>query len=181
MKAPANQHPKAGVFDASTRRKPMMAHPRSLAMADSTEPTSSAASTPEPAAAPPPPPSGQPGPQMSAGEVADGKMFAILCYALNFVGFPFWIIPLITRDNAYSLYHAKQCLIMWIALAVGSLVGGPTIFICVGAVILAAVWITNIIFNVIGVLNANNGMCKPLPVIGKWGEDWFKGIQKKTT
>ena len=142
-------------------------------MSDSTDPA-----TPSPSPSPTPEPQ-HTGPEMSAGEVASGKMFAILCYAINFVGFPFWIIPLITRDNAFALYHAKQCLVLWIILFALCLIGAVLTSVCIGVVFFPIAGVISIVFNVMGVLNANNGMCKPLPVIGAWGESWFKGIQKK--
>ena len=35
-----------------------------------------------------------------------------------------------------------------------------------------------LVLNILGLVNAVNGQAKPVPVIGKWGEDWFKGLQK---
>ena len=60
-------------------------------------------------------PAAQAAPAADSKEVEDGKIFAILSYVLNFVGLPFFLVPLIMRNNAFSLYHAKQCLMWWIA------------------------------------------------------------------
>ncbi|HMN41783.1 MAG TPA: DUF4870 domain-containing protein [Phycisphaerales bacterium] len=143
-------------------------------MSDQTEPTTPPPpSHPEPVVVPPTTPT------ISDKEVADGKTFAILCYAINLVGFPFWLIPLIGRDNAFSLYHAKQCLILWCTLMVGVLIAIPLSFVCVGVVMFPLLGIANIVMNVLGVMSANKGQTKPLPVIGPWGEKWFAGITYK--
>ena len=52
---------------------------------------------------------------MASGDVEDGKAFAMLSYGLSLIGIPFFLVPLIMRNNEFSLYHAKQCLMMWLA------------------------------------------------------------------
>lgn len=133
------------------------------------------AEAPAPETTPEGPP---PAPQTPSQEVEEGKAFAILSYALSIIGLPFFLIPLIMRNNEFSLYHAKQCLILWLFGLVGSVIGGITIAICVGAVILPAVLIFVLVLEIMGIINAANGVQKPLILIGKWGEDWFKGITK---
>jgi uncharacterized membrane protein len=139
--------------------------------------------TPAPQAetpSPTPSPSSAGGPQLSEKEIADGKTMAILSYALNFVNLPFWIIPLVQRDNEFSLYHAKQCLVAFIFLLPSAIIAGLSLMICVGAVLLPAVILAGLVLNVMGVMNASKGVCVPLPVIGKFGEKWFAGMVKKT-
>lgn len=142
-------------------------------MSDETNP-----SNPTPAPAPQPSAFSGTAPPMSPGEVKDGKVFAILCYLINIVGFPFWLLPLIMRNNDFSLYHAKQCLAMWVIFAVGAAVSIPLMFICVGAILLAVIWLGHIILNIIGLLNAMNEQAKPLPFIGTYAEKWFAGLKK---
>jgi uncharacterized membrane protein len=137
---------------------------------------------PEPPA--PEPPSAEPiepevvPPALSEAEIAGGKTFAILSYALSFVGLPFFIIPLVMRNNDYSLYHAKQTLILWltgIALIVLSTILAA---VCVGVIIGLAGGIFLLVLNVLGLMASINGEVKPLPVIGRYGEEWFKGVTK---
>jgi len=116
--------------------------------------------------------------ELTPKEIEDGKAFAILSYAAGFIGVPFLIVPLIMRDNAYSLYHAKQCLMLWIAGVIAVSVASASLLLCIGVVLLPAVGITVLVFDVIGLINALNGRMQPLPIIGKWGENWFKGITK---
>jgi len=127
---------------------------------------------------PPEAPAAPAAPAAGNNEVEEGKVFAILSYALSFVGLPFFLIPLIMRNNEFSLYHAKQCLILWLAGLVGSVVSGILMVVCIGVFLWVAVCIFCLVLNVMGLINAIKLEMKPLPVIGKWGEDWFKGIKK---
>ena len=111
-------------------------------------------------------------------EIEAGKTFAILSYALSFVGLPFFLIPLITRDNDFSLYHAKQSLIIWLAGIVLSIISVPLAVICIGIVLAIVGGIALLVFNIIGLINAVKGEARPVPLIGVWGVDWFKGLAK---
>ncbi|HIE10783.1 MAG TPA: DUF4870 domain-containing protein [Kiritimatiellae bacterium] len=115
---------------------------------------------------------------MEQKEIEEGKPFAILSYALNFVGLPFFLVPLIMRNNEFSLYHAKQNLVLWLVGIVGGVISGVLILLCVGVLLFPLLTIFLLVLNVVGLINAIKGEAKPLPVIGKWGEDWFKGLRK---
>ena len=111
-------------------------------------------------------------------EIEEGKAFAILSYALSFIGLPFFIVPLIMRNNAFSLYHAKQCLMLWLAGIAVSIVCAPLMAICIGIVLLPAGMIFLLVLNIMGLVNSVKAEIKPIPLIGKFAEDWFKGIKK---
>ena len=111
-------------------------------------------------------------------EMEEGKTFAILSYVLNFVGLPFFLVPLIMRNNEFSLYHAKQCLMLWLAGFVLSSVSGVLMAVCIGFILLPASCIFILVLNIMGLINTTKGEMKPVPLIGKWGDDWFKGIKK---
>jgi uncharacterized membrane protein len=111
-------------------------------------------------------------------DVEEGKTFAILSYALGLIGLPFFIVPLIMRNNEFSLYHAKQCLILWLLGVAGGVVSGVLMVVCIGAVLAPIVGLACLVLDVIGLMNAVNGRQQPLPLIGKWGEEWFKGLKK---
>jgi len=108
----------------------------------------------------------------------EGKVFAILCYAINFIVLPFFIIPLIMRNNEYSLFHAKQSLMIWLLAIVGNVLGAILTAVCIGPIICAVAVIVCLVLNVLGLISAIQGTAKPLPLIGQWGIDWFKGIKK---
>lgn len=120
----------------------------------------------------------QPSASQPSSEIEAGKAFAILSYALSLIGIPFFLVPLIMRNNEFSLYHAKQCLLLWIAAIAVAVVGGITTIICIGIVLLPAGAIFVLVLNIMGLINAINGQQKPLPLIGQYAEQWFKGITK---
>ncbi|MBN1268974.1 MAG: hypothetical protein JXB04_05260 [Kiritimatiellae bacterium] len=124
-----------------------------------------------------PAPEAAPKPELTP-EVEEGKTFAILSYALNFIGLPFFLVPLIMRNNEFSLYHAKQNLILWLLGIVGSVVSSILAVVCIGIVLGLALLVFMLVLNIMGLMNAIKGEAKPLPLIGKWGEDWFKGLKK---
>ena len=111
-------------------------------------------------------------------EVEQGKAFAILSYALNFVGLPFFVVPLIMRNNAFSLFHAKQSLLLWLAGIVVSIIAVPLAAICIGVVLIPAAVAFLLVLNIMGLISACKGEIKAVPLIGKWAEQWFKGITK---
>ena len=49
---------------------------------------------------------------------------------------------------------------------------------CVGAILLILVVVAFYVLAIIGLINSAKGATKPLPLIGKWGEEWFKGLKK---
>ena len=136
------------------------------------------AAAPESAPAPEAPPAPERAPAAGGKEVEEGKAFAVLSYALGLVGIPFFLVPLIMRNNEFSLFHAKQCLVLWIAGIVGSIASSVLLVVCVGGVLGIAVLVAWVVLSVLGIMASSKGETKLLPVIGKWGEDWFTGIQK---
>jgi uncharacterized membrane protein len=134
----------------------------------------------QPPAMPPPLQPAQPnaGQFIPADEIQRGKLFALLSYAINFVGLPFWIVPLAMRDNDFSLYHAKQNFILFIFIMAIAIVALILSFFCIGFLLIPVVMLASIAGNVIGIINVSNNVCKPLPLIGQLGESWFAGITK---
>jgi uncharacterized membrane protein len=120
----------------------------------------------------------QPEMPMDQQEIEEGKAFAILSWALSIIGLPFFLVPLIMRNNEFSLFHAKQCLMVWLFSIAGSMISVALAAICIGFVLAAIVWILAVVFLIMGLIYAINGQAKPLPMIGQWGVEWFKGISK---
>ena len=109
---------------------------------------------------------------MSDSEIANGKALAVLSYFSILC-----IIPLIMRDNDFSLYHAKQALVLLIA----SFALGVVAFIpCLGWVMAPIGGLCLFVFVIIGIINAIQGQAKPLPLIGQFAMQWFAGMQKKS-
>ena len=112
------------------------------------------------------------------GDVEEGKAFAVLSYALSFVGIPFFLVPLIMRNNTFALYHAKQCLILWLGGIAVAIVSMLLSFVCIGIIIGPVLGILLLVLCILALVNASKGVMEPVPVIGKWGEEWFKGLTK---
>ena len=93
-------------------------------------------------------------------DAANGKTMAILAYLVFF-------IPLLMEDmkkNNFVMFHTEQAIILVILNVVVAIVGTVT---CGIGLILYIPWL---IFLVMGMLNASKGECKPLPLIGSFGE-----------
>lgn len=52
----------------------------------------------------------------------NGKLWAAISYGSFFVGFPLGVIPLLQRDDAYALHHAKSATAVWLAVFVMTIV-----------------------------------------------------------
>src|SRR6056297_1723406 len=115
-------------------------------------------------------------PTPSEKEIEEGKAFSILSYALGIVGIPFFLVPLIMRNNSFSLFHAKQCLMIWLTAIVGGVISSILAVICIGLILGLILGIFLLVVSIMGIISASNGEVKPLPVIGQWGVEWFKGL-----
>ena len=99
-----------------------------------------------------------------------GKLWAILSYI-----FILWIIPwwIIEPRNDFAVYHAKQACMLFLAGIIVQLAGtiipiiGWYLISPIGGFLMFILWI-------IGIFNAVTNNRKPLPVIGKYAEEWFK-------
>ncbi len=132
----------------------------------------------QPQQTPDTPPAVASAPGMAAKEIEEGKAFALLSYVLG----PFFLVPLIMRNNTFSLYHAKQCLVLWLAFVALMVVTGLPVPSIIGFFVFGMVrWVAGVallVLCVMGLINASKGEAKELPVIGKYAEEWFKGVQK---
>jgi uncharacterized membrane protein len=135
--------------------------PKEVVMTDATTPPQSTAS------------------QVSQKEIDSGKTMAILSYIpIAFVGLIVAIISISQKNNAFSLYHAKQALTLYICALIGVLVCLPFCFVCIGFPLLIAVQVAALVLCIMGIINASSGQCKPLPMIDKLADKWFGKIQK---
>ena len=112
------------------------------------------------------------GESIDAQDIKDGKILAILSYIIGIL----CIVPLIQRNNAYSLYHAKQVLLIIIASIV---LGIVNVIPCAGQIVSGLGYMALLVLWVMGLINACSDKAKPMPLIGKFAEDWFKGITKQ--
>ena len=110
-------------------------------------------------------------PAMDEKEIEDGKVFAILGYILPIL----CLIPLIQRNNSFSLFQAKQVLVLWISMMAISMVN---VVPCLGQIVCLAFAILVLVLDIMGLISAIKGETKTLPIAGKWAADWFKSITK---
>ena len=96
----------------------------------------------------------------------DNKLMAILCYFGILV-----LIPLLTdaKNDAFVKFHIKQGLILLIAyIVVGVLYVIPVLGWILGSIL----YVVLFILFIMGIINASSGKQEPLPIIGKWAENW---------
>lgn len=106
-----------------------------------------------------------------AEEIEKGKVMAILAF------FPCFLIPLLAaRDNKYAMYHTEQSIILFIVAVILS-VAVSFLTVALGSIVGAVAGFLSLIVNLVilvlwllGLINAATGKCKPLPIIGQFGE-----------
>lgn len=127
------------------------------------EPVQETAPPPEfdPSAPPIPPQSEPQGQTPTATAISqDSKNLGMLCHLLglftNFLG-PL-ILWLIKKDeDAFVDDQGKEALNFQITVAIASFVSGLLIAACIGPVLLAGIWVCNIVFCIMACMAANKG------------------------
>jgi len=84
---------------------------------------------------------------------------------LSYIGILFLIPLLVSKDNAFAQFHAKQGLVLFIAEIATFLISWIPIL---GWFIGMIAWIIWVILSIIGIINVVGGKQTPLPVIGKF-------------
>ncbi|MBW3016926.1 DUF4870 domain-containing protein, partial [Candidatus Woesearchaeota archaeon] len=107
----------------------------------------------------------------------ESKIFAFLAYLLGIVGF--LIVLLAKKDDKYAMYHAKQSLVLfiavvagWVAVFIVSLIIGfiPYVGWILSALLSLALWLGFLALWILGMVNALTMKEKPLPVIGQYAD-----------
>jgi len=101
----------------------------------------------------------------------DPKTRGIVAY-LTLIG---WVIALVTNNpkDEYASFHIRQMLGLVILSIAGSIAG---VIPFIGLIIIPVVMIAVIVFWVMGLISAIQGSQKPLPLVGDYFQDWFKGL-----
>jgi len=104
--------------------------------------------------------------------VTKGKTIAIIAY-ITIIGLLIAIILNNEKKNSFATFHIRQGLGIGLSQLVIGMIAiipflGWLIFI-VGSLLLLIMWIT-------GLFNALNGKEKPVPILGKKYQEWFKSI-----
>ena len=102
----------------------------------------------------------------------EGKEIAIISY-ITIIGLIAAFIMNSEKKASFAYYHIRQVLglaITGIALwIIGIIPILGWLILIFGSILLLIMWI-------MGLINAINGKEKPVPILGKKYEEWFKGI-----
>jgi len=125
---------------------------------------------------PPPPPAGTAGGPgaitTDAADVEQNKIFGILSYLPPLL---FLVGLIAARQSKFAMYHCNQGLVLTlaaIAVSIANMIVGmilvhiPILGWFLMTVLNLGIFVGIIVLVVMGVINAANGVCKPLPLIG---------------
>ena len=135
-----------------------------------TDPNAPFDNTKPPQSPAPAPASGQAGGTtagMVSAESPDAKTMAMLAHLLAI--FTWWIAPLIIwlvkKDQSpFVNQQGKEALNFQLTLIIGWAVGVLRICIGIGAIILGATWVVNIVFGILSTITVNKGLPYRYPV-----------------
>jgi len=104
----------------------------------------------------------QPGQKSSKGK---NTGMAVVAYIIFF-------LPLLTdaKDDPFVKYHVKQGLVLFIAAVVAWLI--ISVLPVIGILIAPILDIAIIVLLIMGIINAVNGVEKPLPLVGRFAENF---------
>lgn len=114
-----------------------------------------------------------PSPETTAIPVTEDKTVAIVSY-LTFIGFIVAVIMHGNNKTRLGTYHLRQTL--------GLLITGLAIFFVsfilaiiplLGWLTSMALWIGLFVLWLVGLIAAANGEMKPVPILGRYYEQWF--------
>ena len=108
---------------------------------------------------------GQPGQPGQSGGSMDPKTASIIVY-ITWIGL---LIAILSADKnePFFKHHLNNALVILIASTVVGLIGAPLCFIpIIGGLVVFAAEIFLFVCMIMGIVNAINGECKPLPIIG---------------
>ncbi len=101
---------------------------------------------------------------MDKKTIEDGKAMAIVSY-IGLIGIVIAFILNNDKKNEFTKYHMRQSIL----ITIGSLFVWIPILGQLLGLFLLVVWI-------IALISAINGEVKEAPVIGKYAQEWFKGL-----
>lgn len=88
-------------------------------------------------------------------DIEKNKVYAILAY----IGILFLVPLLAAKDSPYAKFHTNQGLVLFLLEVILSVVWWIPF--------LGLLWIAVVVFAIMGIINAAQGECKPLPIIGE--------------
>jgi len=86
-----------------------------------------------------------------------------------YIGILFLIPLLAAKESPFARYHANQGLVLFLfEIAAGIVMSILGWIPVLGTIINIVLWLVIVALCIIGIINAVNGKCKDLPVIGKF-------------
>lgn len=110
-------------------------------------------------------------------EIEKGKPLALLSYASVVIGFPVFVLPMLQKDNAYALQHAKWAgayFAIYVAIFLAVLV--VSFITCGFGTILVPVVFLPWVLAGLGALNALNGKTEAPPLAEPLATMMFAGV-----
>ena len=101
----------------------------------------------------------------------ESKLWAFLATFLSIVGFVLALI--VKRDDDYVMYYAKQSLMIFIIMVIANV---ALIVPLLGFVVWAILYLASVVLWLISWIYALSGTKKPVPLVGKTAENWFKNL-----
>lgn len=103
--------------------------------------------------------------QGKTGKIENEKLCAVLSYVL--IGVIWYFADEKMKKSSFAAYHAKQGLVLFIAVIINCAIWSIPLL---GWVIAPIIHVGLIILIIIGIINALNDQEKELPVIGKFAK-----------
>ncbi len=107
----------------------------------------------------------------SVSELAGGKTIAIVSY-LTIIGLVVALVMNMEKKDKFAAFHIRQMLGLGLLSVASWMVSVIPLLIVITLpfnLFLMALW-------VMGLISAINGEVKPIPVLGRYFQDWFAGL-----
>ncbi|MBN2422857.1 hypothetical protein JXB41_06525 [Candidatus Woesearchaeota archaeon] len=100
--------------------------------------------------------------------VEEGKTTAIISY-ITWVGLLIAFLMNNDKKNGFAKFHIRQSLLLTLAGIAGSFIFWIPLIGWILAVCLLVFWIMGLVYAI-------KGEAKEVPYVGKYAQEWFKGI-----
>lgn len=114
--------------------------------------------------------------------IQDGTALAVLSWASMLLGLPIFLLPLITNDNAFATYHARQALVTYVVQIVLVVVFFMIVSITCGfGVVLFPLALLALIPTIDGIIKAMQGRAEPAMLVGSIAASLFSNSATPST
>lgn len=107
------------------------------------------------------------------------RAMAVLCHLSMVLGLPLWLVPMLTRDNAFTLHHAKDAAIIWVMGFVIFSAGLVIWFMTCGLLPVFGLALLMWLPTLMGLFSAINGQMEEIPLITSLSRSVLGGMKLK--